>query len=276
MPELPDVEAMRLDFNAMALHRPIGRIEILSPELLRDVTPSTLQKHLCGNRFCATSRHGKHLFAQLEQDSWLTMHFGMTGGLAYCQDSARLPRFTRFVVGFTDGWQFAYVSQRKLGHIGLTPDPREFIRDHQLGPDALDPQLTVRTLTYLVGRRRAAIKTVLMDQHVIAGIGNLYADEILFQAGIAPTTPAHTLDETAIGQLKRVMQRVLQIAIAKRADPRRFPRTWLWHARRPDGCCPRCRTPLRSLKLGGRTTFWCPTCQTRSRHRVHHAHRPIQ
>ncbi|RMH32511.1 MAG: Fpg/Nei family DNA glycosylase [Nitrospirae bacterium] len=260
MPELPDVEALRIYLNATSLHQRISNVDVRSPEMLRDVTPAVLCERLCGDQFCETSRHGKHLFVHLERGSWLIMHFGMTGGLAYFKNS-RHPIYTRLLITFANGFHLAYLSQRKLGKIGLTVHPRTFVRDHRLGPDALDPKLTPLMLKRLLASRRAPIKLVLMDQHVIAGIGNLYADEILFQSAIAPTTPACQLNEQALYRLERTTKRVLRLAVAKQADPKQFPRSWLFRSRKPGGSCPRCRTHLHTMKLGGRTTFWCPTCQ---------------
>ena len=141
---------------------------------------------LTGNRFEASRRHGKHLLVRLRSDGWLTLHFGMTGSLVYFRRTSDDPPYDRVRFDFEGGRHLAYVNRRMLGRVGLADDADEFIRAEELGRDALDPAFDLEAFNRAIEGRRRDIKSVLMDQTLMAGIGNIYADEILFQARLHP------------------------------------------------------------------------------------------
>lgn len=261
MPELPDVEVWRRYARGRALHQTITRVELGAPEMLLETSPRRLRQGLVGRRFLGTGRHGKYLFLRLTGRAWLALHFGMTGGLAYGRAARSVPPHTRLLIRFAQGFHLACDSQRKLGKIALIVDPDAFVHRRRLGMDALDPRLTEAHLRLVLARKRASVKAALLDQHVIAGIGNLYADEILFQAHIDPRSPAGSLGSTRAHALLTAMRRVLRLAIARRVDLQRFPRTWLLPHRSPSGRCPRCRRRFKCLHLAGRTCYVCVSCQ---------------
>lgn len=264
MPELPDVEAWRKYVDATALHHEIKNIEIRAPAMLMGISPRLLAARMKDNRLEVTKRHGKYLFIGLHNGFWLTLHFGMTGRLSYFKHSRNIPAHTRLFISFSNGFHLAYVCQRKLGRIALTVNPDTFIRQHGLGVDALHPHLTVDTLKRLLRKRHGAMKALLMDQHVIAGIGNIYADEILFQAHIHPQCRAGELDDHSLHKLFRAMRHVLQLAIERGANPDRLPASWLLLSRHSAGACPRCRIGLSRITVSGRTCYFCPHCQSRN------------
>ncbi|MEJ2686824.1 MAG: Fpg/Nei family DNA glycosylase, partial [Gammaproteobacteria bacterium] len=146
-----------------------------------------------------------------------------------------------------------------LGLVDITDEPAEFIRLKGLGPDAMD--LGPGQFDETLGARRGYIKSLLMNQHAIAGLGNVYSDEILFQAGIHPRCEVRQLSGAERHRLRRALNKVLHEAIEDGADPQRFPRTFLTPHRHPGAVCPRCGTKLGILKVGGRTSYYCPRRQ---------------
>lgn len=259
MPELPDVEVYKRYLAAHALHRQIARIKASSPRQLAGTSARSLGRVLARKRFESTHRHGKHLFVRLSGGPWLMLHFGMTGSLSYYRNGRGPPRFTRLRIDFPRDAHLAYVDPRRFGRIALADSPSGFVEAHRLGPDAL--ALDVAGLRERVAGKRGAIKALLMDQRAIAGIGNIYADEILFQARIHPLRSAGRLDQRQIGRLFRNLRRVLRKAISARADAARMPRSFLLPRRARSARCPRCNARIRTIAVGGRTTYYCAKCQ---------------
>jgi formamidopyrimidine-DNA glycosylase len=266
MPELPDVELFRRRSRAV-FHRRIARVALDAPRLLESVSRAGLARALEGSRFVSSCRHGKHLFLGLERNGWLALHFGMTGTLVPLATGAKKPQYTRLRIDFGDGGGLAYTSVRLLGRIGLTDDVRTFVAERRLGPDALDRRFDRRAFERIIAGRNAAtpIKAVLMDQSLVAGIGNIYADEILFQARVHPLTSVGRMTSAQVRAVHRSAGRVLKAAIECRADSehlaQRLPRGFLLRVRSPGGRCPRCRQRLATFKLAGRTGYYCWRCQ---------------
>lgn len=264
MPELPDVEIFKQYLTSTSLHKEIRSVEVLTSEVLEGVSDRKLKARLKGAEFMSARRHGKYLFAETaEGKEWLVLHFGMTGFLKYFKGHDKDPPHERFLVSFTNGFHLAYDSQRKLGEIGLVDTPERFIKERQLGPDALDPTLERDRFAEIFRNTRAAIKSALMNQKHIAGIGNIYSDEILFQSGIHPEIRSGELGENELNRLYSQMKYVLESAIEARADPDRFPSTFIIPHRHGDGICPKCKTDIEKRTIGGRTAYYCPHCQKR-------------
>jgi formamidopyrimidine-DNA glycosylase len=148
---------------------------------------------------------------------------------------------------------------RKLGEIDLTDDLAAFIKTKGLGPDALSPSLTLPAFRNIMAGRRGKIKPLLMNHRVIAGIGNLYADEICYQCRIHPETTVDRLSRDQIASIYRTMRQVLARSVAVSADFGKLPKTWLLPGRKR-GSCPRCCGNLTRIELGGRGTYFCPVC----------------
>jgi formamidopyrimidine-DNA glycosylase len=260
MPELPDVELYRRRLDAHALQRRIDDIAVSDARILGDLRKAQFVERLQGNRLERSRRHGKHLLVQLGRDGWLTMHFGMTGDLRYVEPPDAEVPYDRVRLVF-DGGALVYVNKRMLGRVGLADDADAFIAAEKLGPDALDPAFDLAAA--LDGRRE--VKAVLMDQEVVAGIGNLYADEILFQARLHPKTPGRSPSRAGRKALSGKIKEVLQTAIDCGAGAERFlerlPPGFLLPQRHEGGVCPRCGRKLATLKAAGRTSFYCPRCQ---------------
>jgi formamidopyrimidine-DNA glycosylase len=259
VPELPDVEVFRRRLAATGLHREIAGVDVRDPALPRRLSRQRLGRALTGHELERTRRHGKHLFAAISGGGWMVLHFGMTGRLEYSRGSEVDGEHTRLTLRFADGSRIAYIDQRRLGFAGLTGDVDEYVEKEALGPDALS--LSPAALCELLRARRGAVKSVLMDQTLVAGIGNIYSDEILFHARVDPKAPARTLDETACRRLHRQIGRVLRMAADRGADAERVPRGWLLPRREDGARCPRGNGEVRKFKISGRGAFYCPACQ---------------
>jgi formamidopyrimidine-DNA glycosylase len=263
MPELPDVELFKRHLDTHALHRKVICVVVSDARILGDVKEAAFVGRLEGNRLERSRRHGKHLLVRLARDGWLTLHFGMTGGLRYVEAPDADVPYDRVRLDFAGG-SLAYVNKRMLGRVGLADAADAFIVAEKLGPDALDPAFDLAALSAALDGRRE-VKAVLMDQSLVAGIGNLYADEILFQARLHPRTPGRTLDQAKRKALSGKIREVLETAIDCGAGAEQFlerlPKSYLLPQRREGGVCPRCHQKLVTLKAASRTSYYCPRCQ---------------
>lgn len=260
MPELPDVEVFRQYVDATSLHQRVDHLHVRDEALLRDVSRQKLVSAVVGTEFERTARHGKFLGLHSTGGPWLLLHFGMTGGIrAHGQDKPAPPH-TALALDLANGLRLAYTNTRRLGMIGLADDFQNFVGDQELGPDALDLQR--HAWVNVLSGRRGAIKSLLMNQEAIAGLGNEYADEALFHARMRPDRPVDDLSDDEVVTLHRQIQRVLKLAIERRVDPERMPASWLRQAREPGAPCPRCDGHITKAEIGGRSTYWCPECQS--------------
>lgn len=260
MPELPDVQVFREYVDATSLHVPIVAVHVDAEHELDGVSARSVAATLRNRTLEGTARHGKHLFIALggSPARWLRLHFGMTGGLrAWSGEGGPDPAHVRLRIGLEGGRKLAYLCTRRLGAIGLVESPDETIEELELGPDPLEDDVGRDRFGEILGAHSGRIKTTLMDQKVLAGLGNVYTDEILFQAGVPPEARIPDLDSTVMQEIHRVMRRVLRKAIRVRVDPERMPRRWLL-PRRDDGrACPRCDGQILKVEVGGRPTFVC-------------------
>lgn len=259
MPELPDVEVFKRDLDANALHQPVASVHVGSRagRLLHGITPAMLDQKLRGRALVSTRRHGKYLFARADAAGWLVLHFGMTGQLEYANSVERLPGDAELLLQFENGAGLAYLAPRKLGRIDWADDPDDYAAARSLGPDAL--AVDYAGFRQRARGRRGGVKAWLMDQGVLAGIGNAYSDEILFEAGSHPLRSVAELDDALKG-LHKTMRRVLRQAIDADADRQAMPDAFLLPQRRAGGRCPRSDEPVKTIKTGGRTAYYCPHC----------------
>ena len=262
MPELPDVEIFRQYMNDTVLLKKIVNTEVLEPSLLEDVSPSQLVRRLTNACFIQTCRHGKYLFTQIHGGEWLILHFGMTGYLKYFKNEDVLPKHTRLLVHFDNNYGLAYVCQRKLGKIGWTARISDYIDKSNLGPDALSNKLNEEEFKNRIHGKRGTIKSRLMNQKIIAGLGNIYTDEILFHAGLHPKTRPDALNDDQRTILYRQMRSVLKTAIENKADPEQFPNDSLLLHRKNGETCPRCGGKIQKIKVIGRPTYYCEKHQS--------------
>jgi formamidopyrimidine-DNA glycosylase len=261
MPELPDVETFKGYLDATSLHRRIEKVEIDRDDILGDVSARSLQRRLKGRSLESTRRHGKYLFAKVSDDGWLVLHFGMTGYPTY-SETEEPPAHTRVLFKFDGGGHLAYVCMRMLGRVDWTKDADRFIEQHKLGIDAQSEDFDFDRFQQLLETKRGSIKSALMDQQTIAGLGNIYVDEILFQARVHPKTSVSDLDDSQLKTIFQQISRVLKTAIRAQASREKMPKSFLLSQRGEEHAkCPRCGELLESIKVSGRTSYFCPMCQ---------------
>lgn len=267
MPELPDVEGFRRVVAEHARGRRIHEVRVRDASLLRNTTATALRRALEGRTVAGAERRGKWLLIPAGDsggsgascDPTLVLHFGMTGELHWVPTRDQPPHPHDRLQLVADGGELRYRDQRKLQGIWLAGD-REQLEEvvGPEGPDALG--LRAADLERALQGRRGGLKAALMDQTVVAGLGNLLTDEILWQARLDPRRPAGRLDRSELSALHRALGRVLRTSVRAGRVPAR--RGWLTAVRdREDAPCPRCGGPLRRERTGGRRTCWCPRCQ---------------
>jgi formamidopyrimidine-DNA glycosylase len=220
---------------------------------------------LDGARLVASWRHGKHLLLGLQPPGWLTLHFGMNGLLRHFAEGESDPPYDRVRFDFADGHHLAYVNPRLFGGVGLATDVDAFITEEGLGPGALDALFDFTAFERALAGRKRDVKSHLMDQAVIAGIGNIYSDEILFQARIYPRTRADRLTINAKRDSFSCIKEVLQTAVDAEAGTERLvdqlPKTFFIPYRQNAARCPRYGGEVEAVKFSGRTAYYCPRCQ---------------
>lgn len=265
MPELPDVEGFKRVLAKSALRKTIDGVVVSDARILGDLSAQKFSACLRGAKLIAAKRRGKHLMASVDRGGWLILHFGMSGALYFVRTLDEEPPFTRVRFDFANDGSLAYTNKRMIGHVGLVEDVADFIAQEKLGPDALDPRFDFLAFKKAVAGIRRNAKSVLMDQQIIAGIGNIFSDEILFQARINPLARMDELSASELERLFLAMRKVLKAAIVSGAGSEEFiermPKGSLLPERKKGGRCPCCGSLLKMFKLGGRTAYCCPHCQ---------------
>jgi formamidopyrimidine-DNA glycosylase len=249
VPELPDVETARRAIEAAGLHRRIAEVEDDDVYVSRPHAPREIADALRGRELVAVHRRGKTMWLETSDGGpTLGLHLGMEGRIAIDEEPSDRG-WDRFVLRFEDGGTLALRDKRRLGRARLAPDV------DALGPDAAEVGRAEFRL--LVGKGTAPIKARLLDQAVIAGIGNLMADEILWRAEIDPRRPAGELTAEELDRLRREMRTIIRMSVRRG----HAGVSELIPERRRGGHCPRCGTELARGTVGGRTTYWCPKDQ---------------
>jgi formamidopyrimidine-DNA glycosylase len=257
VPELPDVEGFRRELAGPLPGRRIRQVKVHDPGILRNTTAQTLGRQLTGHRFGTPRRIGKWLILPTDGPT-LLIHSGMTGHPYYAANGAETENYERLVVSLDRG-ELRYADLRKLRGVWLADD-EDAIPDltGPQGPDALG--LGLRPFREGLSGRRGRLKPTLMDQSVIAGLGNLLTDEMCWRARLHPCRMVADLDAKELKELHAAMTGVLRTAVRHGRVPG-LPR-WLTGARdEPDPSCPRCGARLARARIGGRTSVWCPRCQ---------------
>jgi formamidopyrimidine-DNA glycosylase len=266
MPELPEVETIKNELLPHVLGRTIKGVDIFWDKMVRQPSVSDFRRRVICKKITGLSRRGKYLFFHLSDDGVLVMHMKMTGSLLVNPSD---DKFSRAVFHLDNGTAVHFRDPRKFGVMWLADD--ESAVDAMLGPEPLDAGFTPAALAGLLRRRTAPVKPVLLDQSIIAGIGNMYADEALFEARIHPLSPAGKLSADEIKKLHRAIRHVLRKALVRKgASVRNYIR--------PDGSpgtahdefvvahgvgkeCPGCGGPIERIVVRGRGTYICPRCQ---------------
>jgi formamidopyrimidine-DNA glycosylase len=265
VPELPEVEtARRLAEKHVKGQRIVGVYAARDPLVFAGVSSRKYAAVLKGRKVLAARRRGKHIWFELDGRPWLTFHFGMTGRFHIYREASERPRFCRLELVLGGGVRFAMTNKRRFGRVRLLDEPLAVPPISELGIDPLLDTLKGERVGKILSRRSAAIKVVLLDQRVFAGVGNWIADEVLYQGGIDPHRAACELSADEVNRICRVLGRIVRKAVAVDADKRRFPAGWLFHyrwGRNRQGATigGRC---IEFDTIGGRTTAWVPSRQS--------------
>ena len=276
MPELPEVETVRRRLEPVLVGRRFDHVEIDDARLTRPEDPVEVAAELVGERVAAVERRGKYLIFRFESGRVLLIHLRMTGNVLHLPPGRRgelkPDPHRRAVVRLDDESDVAYRDVRRFGTwLLLEPGDLDDYLASRLGVEPLGRAFTTKVLAARLAKRKAPIKAALLDQRTLAGLGNIYVDEALWRARIHPLRPARDLDADELRTLRGAIAKALEAGIARQgATLRDF--------RQPDGSsgrmqhefkvygrgdepCDRCGTPIDKIRVGGRGTWYCPTCQ---------------
>ena len=266
MPELPEVETIKNELSPHVVGRKIAAVEFAWEGIVKQPSAEEFRTRVTGQRITGLSRRGKYLLFALSGGEILVMHMKLTGSLLV---NPADDKFVRALFRLDDGTRVAFRDPRKFGAMWLTADEGTIAA--RLGPEPIAQDFTAETLAGILNHRAAPVKAILLDQALIAGIGNMYADESLFEAKIHPLRPGKSLSREEIGRLYRAIRRVLRAAIGdKGASVRNYlrpsgePGTAHDAFRVAHGVgkeCPNCGTPIARIVVRNRGTYLCPKCQ---------------
>jgi formamidopyrimidine-DNA glycosylase len=270
MPELPEVETTRRGIEPHITGRTITRLTV-HDRRLRWPVARTLPAWVQGQSITAVQRRAKYLLLKLER-GWLMLHLGMSGSLRVLPVNTALEAHDHFDIEMDSGWTLRFNDPRRFGSLfHFTGDPATHKLLRQLAPEPLEPAFDTEHLFRVTRRRRVAIKLAIMNSHLVVGVGNIYASEALFRAGIRPGRAAGSLSREECAELVKAIRAVLRMAIrhggttlrdyvGADGSPGYFQRK-LWVYERAGLPCRRCATPVRRRTQGQRSTYYCTGCQ---------------
>ncbi len=269
MAEVPEVETIVRDLRSAVVGRTITNVEILNPAAIRFPTPPEFVALVRGRRVAGAQRRAKHILLPLSDDLLLGIHFMLWGTLTLTPAAAYLPKETLIILGLDGDEELRLLDTLAYARAAAAP-PDELAAKldiHALGPEALDPEFNVAILARQLAKRRGPLKTVLLNQRVLAGLGNRDADESMWVARIDPRRTPASLTADELQRLHAAICAVLEEGLALRGTQRdlfglpgkaKHRRNVFERTGRP---CPRCGTPIEHLRIGNRNTHFCPHCQ---------------
>ena len=273
MPELPEVETIKKELLPHVVGRRVTGVTLFWEGIVHQPSVEEFYSRLIGQRLTGLARRGKYFIFSLTSGEVLIIHLRMTGSLLIGQDSSEPPKYTRAIIHLDKDINIFFRDPRKFGVMRLVEDASSVVG--KLGPEPLETGFTPQVLVQLLEKRVAPIKALLCDQTLIAGIGNMYADEVLFAARIHPLRPGGSLSSEEVEHLHLVIQQVLWSAIGNKGAS---VDTYF----RPDGTlgtahfqfqvahrlggelCSICGTPIERIVVRNRGTYFCPKCQPKS------------
>lgn len=260
MPEQPEVERAAQRLRDAVVGQRIASVKVLHPAQRRQL-PDSQARLLAGRRLVAVERRGKHQFLHLDDGAVLHVHFRMAGDWWIGSATADAPRHERVRWELDGGAAFSLVDPRALATVVALPAGAEL---PAMGPEVADPALTVPWLRGALSGRRGAIKPTLLDQHLLAGVGNIYASEALWHARLHPATPAHSLGNVRLARLIDALRTALllgETAATRYHGEAGAPRLSVYD--RAGEPCLRCGSTIRRIIQAGRSSYYCPRCQRR-------------
>jgi formamidopyrimidine-DNA glycosylase len=273
LPELPEVETVAAGLRPALVGRTIRGCDVRFPGMVRHPTPEHFAARATGRRILAVDRRGKYILLRLDDAQVLVVHLGMTGQLRCVDPATPAPAHLHVVFALDDGCELRYRDPRRFGRLLLGTE-EELLAERKLphlGPEPLDDHFSAGDLYRRLRARTAPIKALLLDQRIVAGVGNIYADESCFRSRIRPDRPAGTLSRRSVGRLRDALHDVIGEAIANRGSTViDYRDAWgeigghqdrlLVYGRGGEPCA-RCGRPLRLTRIGGRSTVYCGRCQ---------------
>jgi len=269
MPELPEVETVKNEIKPHLVGRCIKEVVIFWEKVVREPSVRDFVSRLTGRKIRDVNRRGKYLLVGLNHTDNLVIHMKMTGSLLLCASAAEMPLYTRAILRLDDGNSVYFRDPRKFGRMWLVEDTGSVTRG--LGPEALGSELTPEVFAALLAKRKAPLKALLCDQTLIAGVGNLYADESLFLAKLHPLRTGSSLTPEESTRLYHAVREVLLAGIKNKGasivnyyrpdGSKGTAHTEFRVARRKGGDCFVCGTPIERMVVRGRGTYFCPECQ---------------
>jgi formamidopyrimidine-DNA glycosylase len=265
VPELPEVETVRRQLEPVLTGRRLKRVRIDDLRLTRPYDPVHVAAELQGEKVARVDRRGKYLIVRLASGRALLVHLRMTGSFHVDEEASH----ERAVVELDDTPRGTYPADRRFGTwLLLEPDEVQPYLDAKVGEEPLDALFTVAHLADRLGTRKTNVKSALLDQRTLAGLGNIYTDEALWWARIHPLRPAESLERDEVRHLHRAIRRALERGIARQGADLgdgvyrggRMQKEFKVYGR-ADEPCDRCGTPIAKTRVGGRGTWFCPTCQ---------------
>jgi len=276
LPELPEVETIVRDLRERLIGRRIVAVEVFDPRVVAPGEPAAFVAGLTGRQVATIDRRGKYILITLDDARSLLTHLRMTGSLIeqpFAPPDADVPKHVRLSLRFDNGRQLLFRDPRRFGTFILIEPAGRAALDARLGPEPLSEAFDATALAQRIGKRAAPIKSLLLNQALLAGLGNIYADEALFAASLRPTRPANSLTPAEITRLTGAIRDVLARAVACRGttlDDDAFHdldgKTGQYQEvvqvyRRTGKPCRRCGTPVERVKIAGRSSHFCPVCQ---------------
>lgn len=278
MPESPEVQNVLNSLKKELKGHKIIKASITHPKLASGMDPEKFAQSLEGETFRGFERYGKYLIFVMDDLDWIS-HLRMEGKFIFCDpdlEDAKVSKHIHAVFELDDGRKLCYYDTRKFGRMQMYPKAEDFHTlpvFKKLGIDALDEKLNGEYLKKQFSKRKIPVKTALLDQHIIAGIGNIYADEILFASKIHPETPANELTLQQCSSIARNTREILKNAIESGGTTIRtfsygnhqqgsYQNQLKVHDREGESCRV-CQSPVEMIKIGGRSTYLCPECQKR-------------
>ncbi|OYT70996.1 MAG: DNA-formamidopyrimidine glycosylase [Chloracidobacterium sp. CP2_5A] len=275
MPELPEVEGVARELQRRLSHRRIMQAQVARPRLVAPMTPEAFVGRLRGAAFVAVGRRGKHLLLHLDNAYTLVVHLRMAGRFLYLVPESALPKFVHAIFDLDNGRRLAFQDQRHFAIMRLarTDELLQLKELRDLAPEPLGPDFTPDYLQRALAATRRPIKEALLDQTLVAGLGNIYAAEALFAVGLHPLTPANVIAKAKVKHLWQVIRILLEAAIeagstidvnpesiAGQYFGAAFAEALLVYDREGEPCA-RCETPIARIRQGQRSTYFCPQCQ---------------
>ncbi|MEL6141576.1 MAG: DNA-formamidopyrimidine glycosylase family protein [Bacteroidota bacterium] len=255
MPELPEVHNFQRYFDETSVGKTIQSVEVHDDKIIRNLPGVAFADALTKRTITGSLRRGKYLFAQLDNRHDVLLHFGMTGDLNYYQAPEDRSKYERFAFIFEEGDRLGFDDPRKFARILYLEDREAYINEIKLGPDALD--ITPDYLIEQMGNRRTTLKGFLLDQSKVAGIGNLYADEICYRSRVFPGLPVNQLTAEEKQKVAEQLIEIMTYATENAPYYKDYPDDWFWHVWRKEGLSgPEGIGEVKVTKVAGRTTYY--------------------